>query len=61
MLLDNISDGAMIYRINDFEKSDLDMPSDNKMEIKYSNNMMNLMFQSVSEQQIKLNEVNDSI
>ena len=41
MLLDNISDGAMIYRINDFEKSDLDMSSDNKMEIKYSNNMMN--------------------
>ena len=43
MLLDNISDGAIIYRINDKNVSDVDIEAgeQNMMRIKYTNNVLN--------------------
>ena len=46
MLLDNISDGAIIYRIKDENISDLDLKAGEQdmMRIKYTNNVLNKMF-----------------
>ena len=43
MLLDNISDGAMIYQFNDKNISDVDIEAEeqNMMLIKYTNNVLN--------------------
>jgi len=52
MLLDNISDGAMIYQINDYKRNDSD-PEAGKQDdirIKYTNSVLSSMFQSVSDQ-----------
>ena len=51
MLLDNISDGAIIYRMNNTNISDVEIEAGDKnmMRIKYTNNVLKLMFKKVSD------------
>ena len=67
MLLDNISDGAMIYRIKKSETRDgpktaggvhdIGEESESKQEIKvvYTNDTLNKMFKQLSDKQLSIN------